>query len=106
MARRRVGSVVRDLRRKTIAIDFDGVLTTVDSEAREVLRRLHGRAKLVVFTARRDTDAVWQALQELGIAYLFENVTYEKPRADMYVDDHGFYFTGDWEAVDRAAAQL
>jgi len=97
---------MRDPRRKIIAIDFDGVLTTMDSEAREVLRRLHGRARLVVFTARRDTEAVWRELSELGIAYLFEDVTYEKPRADMYVDDHGFYFTGDWEAVDRAAAQL
>ena len=97
---------MRDPRRKIIAIDFDGVLTTMDSEAREVLRRLYGRARLVVFTARRDTEAVWRELSELGIAYLFEDVTYEKPRADMYVDDHGFYFTGDWEAVDRAAAQL
>lgn len=96
---------MRDKRRKTVAIDFDGVLTTVDSEAVAVLRRMHGRAKLVVFTARRDLDWVRSELERLGVSELFDDVTYEKPRADLYVDDHGFHFTGDWSEVERAASQ-
>lgn len=97
---------MRDKRRKTVAIDFDGVLTTVDSEAVAVLRRMHGRAKLVVFTARRDLDYVKSALADMGVLSLFDDITYEKPRADLYVDDHGFHFTGDWSEVERAAAEL
>lgn len=97
---------MRDARRKTIAIDFDGVLTTVDSEAIEVLRRLRGYAKLVVFTARRDAEPVWELLREHQIDDLFEAVTYEKPRAELYVDDRGFHFTGDWWEVLRAAQEL
>lgn len=97
---------MRDPRRKTLAIDFDGVLNPMAPEAPEVLRRLRGRYKLVVFTARRDHDIVRVMLEDAGVSQLFEEITHEKPRADLYVDDHGFHFTGDWDEVERAAAQL
>ena len=98
---------MRDRRTKNIAIDFDGVLFPLAPEAPAALRELHGRARLVVFTARRDHEFVRSKLAEFGIAEYIDDVTSEKNRFHMIVDDMPLvHFTGDWGAVLRAAQEL
>ena len=76
-------------------------------EAADVLRRLHGRFKLVVFTARRAHDIVRVMLEDAGVWPYFEGITCEKGRFDLIVDDLPLvHFTGDWSAVEDAARQL
>lgn len=98
---------MRDPRKKVIAIDFDGVLNPYVPGTADVLRQLKAKAKLVVFTARRDHDFVREVLQSASLLAYFEAVTSEKGHFDLIVDDLPLVqFTGDWEPVLRAAAKL
>jgi hypothetical protein len=98
---------VRDRRRKTVAIDFDGVLNPVVDGCEDALRSLAARFRLVVFTARYDHALVLAYLIENKLDRFFSDITREKGRFDLIVDDLPLcHFTGDWEAVLRAAAQL
>jgi hypothetical protein len=93
----------------TVAVDFDGVLHQKSGRfsdevtgdpvhgAAEGLRRLAERYHVVIFTARTALDPVRRWLAEHGMDG-FE-VTPEKPPAEVYVDDHGFYFTS-WGEVE------
>ncbi len=105
---------VTEVRRSTLAVDFDGVIHAyskgwqggaiydelVDG-CTEALRQLHKRYRLVIFTARHDLGAVNDYLAEHRIAHLFEDVTNRKPMAVAYLDDRGVTFTG-WAAALEA----
>lgn len=101
--------------RKTIAVDFDGVVHGYTSGwtgyepidppvegAREGIERLRNAGyRVVILTTRADTpdgEAATRAwLLRHGIQV--DDVTNSKVKAILYVDDRGFRFEGDWDQV-------
>ena len=106
--------------KKTLAIDFDGVIHTyktwegidvingkpVDG-CRDTMIMLRHKYRLVVHTCRavcpEGTRAVRKYMRRHGIP--FDDVTAKKPAALMYIDDRGLKFT-TWGAVIEAVRGL
>jgi 5'(3')-deoxyribonucleotidase len=103
-----------------IAIDFDGVIHNADKEwydgtcygkpiqgAIEAIKILSQKYKIVIFTAKAKPDRplvnnktgvelVKEWFNQYGLNdYIFE-ITSEKPRANLYIDDNGYRFE-NWE---------
>jgi predicted HAD superfamily phosphohydrolase YqeG len=82
-----------------IAIDFDGTLVAGDTAlagakyAINMLRE-HGH-KIVIHSVNR-TKWIEQVLRDADIRYDKIWDGKGKPAADLYVDDKGFHFKGDW----------
>lgn len=114
-------STPKKSRKKTIAIDFDGVLhqyskgwlkvdyvydPPVAGAAQALIKLKEQGYKIYVFSVRTNSiyhkDAKHQAkimaewLQEHGIPY--DRIwTFSKPLADIYIDDRAIGFRGDWQ---------
>jgi hypothetical protein len=102
--------------KKTIALDFDGVIhkyTTPWTSPEEipdgpvsgaldaVKEYLENDLEVIIFSTRANTAggiiAILTWLEKHGFPTL--QVTAEKPRALVYVDDRGFHFGGVFPAV-------
>ncbi|HEV2072777.1 MAG TPA: hypothetical protein VGR29_03960 [Thermomicrobiales bacterium] len=116
-------------RRRTIAVDFDGVIHRYSKGwsggsiydppvegAREALARIHVRYKIVIFTTRvnpqmhgaeSQMDAVHAWLETHGFrrGQHFDEITHVKPPALAYIDDRAIRFT-DWESTLDELGQL
>ncbi len=105
---------------KTIAIDFDGVIHNDNKGffdgtcygepipgAKEALKDLASKYKVVIFTAKAKPDrpiingltgrelvAFW--LEEHDMLDYVSEITSEKPRAFLYIDDNGYRFE-NWQ---------
>lgn len=103
-----------------LAIDFDGVIHTFDKGfhdgtcygepvegALEAVRALSKRFRIIVFTAKAKpdrplvngktgTELVREWLIKYGISDCVVEITSEKPRAVLYIDDNGYRFER-WE---------
>jgi hypothetical protein len=108
------------MRRKTVSLDFDGVLhaysrgwsggacydVPVNGTA-DALAKLHERFRLVVTTAREahTHEEVWDWLEQHKLAGYIDQVSNTKPPAAYYIDDRAIRFTGSWDdalaEVDR-----
>ncbi len=109
---------------KSICIDFDGVIhdysrgwlgidvfDKVLPGASEATHRLHDAGyMIIIYTTRNDTPALRDFLNknEICFDYINENPyqpngsEYGKVKADMYLDDRGICFTGNWnDAIDK-----
>jgi hypothetical protein len=88
--------------RKTVAVDFDGVLRDPDNQplagARNGVRQLARSYRLVVFTTRKDLEWVRGWLAEHGLGRFFADVTNLKPNAVVYLDDRAVRFDR-WEGT-------
>jgi len=106
--------------RRTVAIDFDGVIhqyskgwrdgTIYDPPvegAREAMEKLHRRYDIVIFTTRvnpamrgADTqiDEIIGWLERYGFrrGEHYDDITHAKPAALVYIDDRALHFT-DWD---------
>lgn len=102
---------------RTIAIDFDGVIHNDDKGfhdgtvygepipgALESLKNLASHFKLVIFTAKAKkdrplingktgTELVEEWLQKHNVLQHISEVTAEKPRAIIYIDDNAYRFS-------------
>lgn len=103
------------MRRKTIAVDFDGVLHGYSRGwqggviydppkpgAGDALALLHQRFDLVIFTAREEAthEQVWAWLHKYNLAAFIKEVTNRKPMAAVYIDDRAIRFTS-WDQALR-----
>ena len=95
--------------RKRIAIDFDNTivekpkhgLTTIYGRfgklipgAKETINELYADGYTIyIFTARQETDLVADFLTENRIYF---NRIFNKPEADVYIDDRSITFEGNW----------
>lgn len=95
------------MNKKTIALDFDGVLHVYDrgwqdgsiygdviEGAVEAVQALSKEYSLVIFTCRVPVTAVFNWVKEKFNLEI--PVTNAKPHADMYIDDRGHHFQA-WE---------
>jgi predicted mannosyl-3-phosphoglycerate phosphatase (HAD superfamily) len=96
----------------TVAVDWDNTLYTAEQgwlpDAKRALKVLKRRGhKVVVHSSRAQYDGGRQfiraALREAGYPDL--EVTAEKIDADVYVDDKGLRFEGDWADTLRRLRQ-
>lgn len=100
--------------KKTIALDFDGVLHSYKSGwtgnipkdepvdgSLNFVKKLLENYNVIIFSSRAKTkegkDGIKQWLSEHEFPSL--EVSFEKPEAVLYIDDRGFRFTGDFEKV-------
>ena len=95
--------------RKTIAIDFDGVIHQYSrgwcdgscydrpmEGSIEALKKLKRRYKIIIFTARDDLEAVECWFEDhMGWA---PEITNKKPKAFVYIDDRAIRFT-NWKDI-------
>ena len=108
---------------KNIAIYFDGVIHNFDrgwydgtcygdviSGARESLQELSKHYNIVVFSSKCRPDRplvkgktglelVNNWLEEKDLMQYIDYVTYEKPRAEFYIDDKALRFENNWEEI-------
>lgn len=100
---------------RTIAIDFDGVIHSYTSGwtgfdpidppvvgARAAIAAMRAMGfQVIVFSCRAHDYrglagiVLWLHKHEITV----DNVTAAKPHAEIYVDDRGWRFTGDWEEI-------
>lgn len=104
-------------KRKTLAVDFDGVIADYSKGyqgpdvfgspiegAAEFLQKLHDEGwRIIIWTAREEIGLLKKYLDANKIPYDFVNenpdqsTTAKKVWADVYLDDRGLTFTGDWQ---------
>lgn len=106
---------------KTIAIDFDGVISHYTgwkgelsfeppvAGAKEALAGLRKRGwVIIIFTTRSDLNDVEKYLDEHQLTFDYinenpfrdkENTNSQKVVADIYLDDKAVRFNGNWEAA-------
>ena len=102
--------------RKTIAVDFDGVIHNADKGwgdgtcygdplpgSIESIKKLSEIYDVVIFTAKAKPDRplvngktgvmlVREWFDKHGISDCIKGITSEKPRAELYIDDNGYRF--------------
>ena len=93
--------------KKTVAVDFDGVLNnyhgydpnnlgTIREGAEDFLKELHRKYTIVIYSTRNSTDIIhW--LRTYHLDKYVQKVTNNKPPAVAYIDDRAVRFTGDYE---------
>jgi len=98
--------------KRTVCVDLDGVLNQYSGwkgedhidpprpGAERFLRELAKRSRVVILTTR-DREAVWEWLEEHGLARWVAEVTDRKPPAVVYIDDRAVCFRGDFEETLR-----
>ena len=114
---------------KTIAVDFDGVIADYSKGwqgeevfgdpihlAREALQKFHDLGyKIIIFTTRKPTPGFLHYLWENEIPFdaintniwiETSNETSGKVIADLYIDDRGLRFEGNWTETFEKAIEL
>jgi hypothetical protein len=109
----------------TLAVDFDGVVHTFDKGwhdgtcygepikgSLDSLKCLAEDWRLVIFSAKVKPDRplvdgktgyelVDEWLTKHGVRDIIDEITFEKPRADYYIDDKAIEFTDNWDEIVR-----
>lgn len=116
-------------KKKTICIDFDGVLADYSEGGKDKFGDMvpnadNGTAilkkkgyRIIIYTTRPVTDALKNWLKENKITYDYINENPDQPKdapidkgckivADIYLDDRGIRFRGNWEWVMREIAEF
>jgi hypothetical protein len=108
----------------TIAIDFDGVIHNADKgwldgtcygqpilDSVESLKFLSKHFKIVIFTAKAKPDRplvdgktgvelVSEWFKKYELSQYISEITSEKPRAEIYIDDNGFRFENWLDTIE------
>lgn len=101
---------------QTVAVDFDGVIHNADKGwgdgtcygdplpgSIDAIRKLSEKYDVVIFTAKAKPDRplvdgktgialVKEWFEKYGILDCIKEITSEKPRAELYIDDNGYRF--------------
>lgn len=85
-----------------IAVDFDHTLVDGDKlrpYAREAMNILREKGHVIVIHSCNGDKWVEQVLRDNDVRYdyIWKDDSGKKPIADLYVDDRGYHYKGDWE---------
>ena len=107
-----------------VAIDFDGVIHNFDKGwndgtcygdpidgSIEAIKKLSKKFRIIIFTAKCKPDRpmvngksgyqlVLEWLKKYDLLDCVDEITCEKPRAQLYIDDKGYYFES-WKKTLR-----
>ena len=105
-----------------VSIDFDGVIHNFDKGwndgtcygepiegSIEAIRELSKKFRIIIFTAKAKssrplvngktgTELVQEWLEKYNIMQYVKEITAEKPRSQIYIDDKGYHFQ-DWSST-------
>ena len=108
---------------KNIAVDFDGVIHTFDKGwhdgtcygepiegSLEALKNLSTNYNVIIFSAKVRPDRplvngktgkqlVKDWLEKYDVMQYVDDITYEKPRAEYYIDDKAIKFENNWKDI-------
>ena len=108
---------------KNIAVDFDGVIHTFDKGwhdgtcygepiegSLEALKSLSKNYNVIIFSAKVRPDRplvngktgkqlVQDWLVKYDVIQYVSDITYEKPRAEYYIDDKAIKFENNWKDI-------
>lgn len=89
-----------------IAIDFDHTIIEGDKAitgAREAINIFREKGHKIIIHSCNNIGWIIKTLTNNDIRYdqIWEGIG--KPLADLYIDDKGFHFQGDWHAMAIAA---
>ncbi len=106
-----------------LAIDFDGVIHNFDKGwydgtcygepikgSLEAIKELSKTWNIIIFTAKArpdrplvegktGTELVWSWLEKHEVDQYIDEVTWEKPRAEFYIDDKAIEFKNNWKQI-------
>ena len=106
-----------------IAVDFDGVIHNFDKGwydgtcygepidgSLEFLKKLFEKWNIIIFTAKARPDRplengktgielVEEWLEKHDVLQYVDDITWEKPRAEYYIDDKGIKFDNNWDEI-------
>jgi hypothetical protein len=109
---------------KNLAIDFDGVIHNADKGwfdgtcygepipgAIESIKKLSENYNIIIFTAKAKkdrplvngktgTELVREWLEKYDIYQNISEITSEKPRSELYIDDNGYRFE-NWDDTNK-----
>lgn len=118
-------NMVLEQERTNVCIDFDGVIHNdyngfgdgtiygnIIDGAKEAIEQLAKNYNIVIFTAKAKSDRplvngktgvqlIWEWLREKGLAEHISEVTAEKPRGIVYIDDKAIRFTNWNDALNK-----
>ena len=93
--------------KKTVAVDFDGVLNnytgydpndlgTIRDGAKDFLETLHQKYTVIIYSTRNSTDIIYW-LKRYHLDKYINRVTNNKPPAVAYIDDRAIRFNGNYD---------
>lgn len=103
--------------RKTIAIDFDGVMNKYkgwkgentlykpQTNLHHFIKKVYKNHDIVIFTCR-DVKKVYEWLDEYKLREYILAVTNLKPKALVYIDDRAIQFNGDYDETIEQIQQF
>jgi len=115
---------------KNLAIDFDGVIHNFDKGyydgtcygepiegSLEAIKSLSKKYKIIIFTAKAKpsrplvngktgTELVKEWLENYNVLQYISEITSEKPRSQIYIDDKGYHFQNWNETLDYIRKNL
>lgn len=113
---------------KNLAIDFDGVIHTFDKGwydgtcygepiegSLEAIKKLSESYTIIIFTAKAKpsrplvngktgTELVEEWLTKHGVMQYVKEITSEKPRSQIYIDDKGYHFVNWKDTLEHIEA--
>jgi hypothetical protein len=122
-------TLVEQEQKKNVCIDFDGVIHndnlgyhdgTVYGDiipgSKEAISELSKSYKLIIFTAKAKpdrplvnnktgTELIWEWLDKHELSQYISEVTSEKPRGLVYIDDKAIRFV-DWDSTIKMFNEL
>lgn len=99
-------------KRKTISIDFDGVIHRYSKGfqgldnaydppmegALDAIEHLFNQGYIIKILSSRPKEVIYPWLEEYGISHMITEVSNHKFPATIYIDDRGYHFT-DWRTT-------
>lgn len=104
----------------TLCIDFDDTIIGRDNKplngVKDAMQRFKDKGWEIIISSARLDPVLWGEQLQFRVDDIvgmlneheipFDKVVTHKPAADIYIDDKGFRFEGNWDIAERRINQL